>query len=420
MTSENKGESLRNRELVREGHGSPYVVVVTDIGELISDQSQTDAFQGPPYCTGSVQTWSVNVDDESIQVWHLVIPTGKRRLRLSAARELSQVIGWYQEIAILAGASSASRELRPYKLSPELTRDFGHKRLRRLRSSSYAGWPIQAVQARVQIKKWTSNDVCKAMRRAVGKTMDKEVGNNLVASLEKLKLHNNVIYLNLIANNQISGSEGVNFGVFEKDVATVMRQSRKRGKLDGELSRLISQLSENTGRLRKIAREQEGPISQQLASLTAPPTKKASVRKSSQKTGDSVMPNGKETPPAGGTNISGVTVTNSTATYVGTFHGNVTTILEKAGLDVEKDPLAGKLAQLATALDTAKPDLSAEARNTVGGDIEQFTREATGPKRKNTLKTYGDNIVSAVSGLLKYAGPIAKVVDEVLTLTGAV
>ncbi len=401
QTAEPDGIPNLSAEMVREGEGSPFVILVADPEEIETQRPGTDRVVGPECCIRGAQVWSADISGTPIQVWQIVIPAYKRRQRIATMRDLASIIGWFQEVAIFGRICANPETIEPYSLSPGLTKDFANDRSARLRRSFYGGWPIKSVHARVALHMEASRDLDIALGRAIGPTLKKQEGNDLIATVRRIAVHRDIVNLTIIANNHISGSQGVNLGVFEGDVVTAIGRARALGRVDGELQHLVEALPKKLTKMRR----KRGRKSTTRGERTQ--LKRARMT-------DSV-------PAAtGGTAFSNISGGGgATGIYIGTFAGTVTTILGEAGMAAAKDPLAAKLTALATELDTIKERLKPEVAKTVGGDLEQLTREATGGKRPGILRTYGEAILSALAAGAAYAEPVVKLVDEVLTLAGA-
>jgi hypothetical protein len=381
LTSESTiGRDIRETILVHEGAGSPFLVLTGKAGD-VEPPSSALPFEGHSRSGKVAWCWPTSVGGLDLDVWWLEMSPHPRGTRMAVVRGLCSIVGWLQELGILARIASSPKGIEPYKLEAARCERFLRDRAGKLRHLQYEGWPVAPILARVTQQSAASQASQQEFVKTVAPLLPKEVGNDILAILRGIGVHQEAVRLQITRNTIVAGSNNVNMGQFQGDVCNLIdRANAVPHKTRGELRELVAGLKNFVEVINK------GEIDMS------------------------------EDKPKGDERSINATVTNSQNTNIGSFYGAVTNVFRSSPSN--SNEMKDKILALSQELDKLKDRLAPDQVQPLQHDVESLAREASTTKRPSTLRFLADNIIAPLKDLADVASPAIALVKGVLLLVG--
>lgn len=177
--------------LVREGAGSPFLILVPRPGEALAPVEAL-RFEGHARLAAAAASWSGAVGDQDLDIWLLPMHPRPPGTRMQVVQSLCRIIGWMQELAILQRVAADPGGL---TLDPAELERFVRDRAGKLRRSSFEGWPVEPILARVNHMSAAQDMARASFAASVRPLLSKEAGNDILATLGRIDLHRDALQL---------------------------------------------------------------------------------------------------------------------------------------------------------------------------------------------------------------------------------
>jgi hypothetical protein len=175
--------------LVREGAGSPFLVLVSEPGE-VTPPPEALVFLGHGRLAGDAVSWSGPVGDQTLDIWLLPMARRPAGTRMMVVQSLCRIVGWVQELAILQRVAADPSGI---SLDSAQVERFVRDRAGKLRGKERESWPVEPVLARVNRLTSAHEAGRAAFAAAVGPLLLPEVRNDVLATLGRVDLHRDAL-----------------------------------------------------------------------------------------------------------------------------------------------------------------------------------------------------------------------------------